>query len=127
MPLAESRVFLEKLDSLDYKYEYQIEKMLRVATMGRTSSTSNALQRFKPRPDLIVSKFAPEESMFFIIILLFYDFPFFEHFHPAKGDERTKQIYRPPKIRPMEMPGSERFILFPFSVIIILCCSQRRA
>ena len=93
MPLAESRVFLEKLDSLDYKYEYQIEKMLRVATMGRTSSTSNALQRFKPRPDLIVSKFAPEESMFFIIILLFYDFPFFEHFHPAKGDERTKQIY----------------------------------
>ena len=64
MPLVESRILLEKLDSLDYKYEYQIEKMLRVATMGRASSTSSALQRFKPRPDQIISKFDAEESLY---------------------------------------------------------------
>ena len=69
MPLVESRILLEKIDSLDYKYEYQIEKMLRVATMGRTSAASTSLQRYKPRPDLMISKLAPEESLFCLYLL----------------------------------------------------------
>lgn len=80
MPLAESRILLEKIESLDYKYQYQVEKMLRVATMGRTSATSASLQRYKPRPDLIISKFAPGESFFFIIyyfLICFYCFFYF--------------------------------------------------
>ncbi|KAK2964909.1 putative U3 small nucleolar ribonucleoprotein LCP5 [Blattamonas nauphoetae] len=86
LPLVEQRVITEKIDTLDSKYEHQIDKMMKIAKSGRASSTSSSILRFRPQPSQMISKLESSSNT-------------------QENDNRGKpEAYKPPKIRQHEMP-----------------------
>lgn len=53
--LVEIRTILEKIKPLDLKLHYQIDKLIKLATTGNVTGTSNPLH-FRPNPGNLVSK-----------------------------------------------------------------------
>jgi hypothetical protein len=65
-PLVFDRILLEKLIGLEGRYEHQIEKLLKVAELGRSSANASSFLGYKPHPDKV---FAGLESRGIIFIL----------------------------------------------------------
>ncbi|KAL2629616.1 hypothetical protein R1flu_014302 [Riccia fluitans] len=80
--LVELRLYLEKIRPIDKKLQYQIDKLLKAAkTPGVAGQKEDAL-KFKPNPDLLVSKL--DEDM-----------------------QDGGGVYKPPMIAPAAMEGEE--------------------
>lgn len=58
--LIEIRTVLEKIRPIDYKLRYQIDKLVKTATTGVTSSTDPIL--YKPNPEDMLSAAGAEEE-----------------------------------------------------------------
>ncbi|KAJ4748595.1 Neuroguidin [Rhynchospora pubera] len=92
--LVEIRLFLEKIRPIDKKLDYQIQKLTKAAEGGpdeiitgdkkelNKSQTEEDPLKFRPNPDMLVSKSAPEEG--------------------AGG------VYRPPKFAPTAMDDDDK-------------------
>ncbi|KAJ1704145.1 hypothetical protein LUZ63_003924 [Rhynchospora breviuscula] len=94
--LVEIRLFLEKIRPIDKKLDYQIQKLTKAAEGGPApdkimisdkkeqngSQTEEDPLKFRPNPDMLVSKTAPEEG--------------------AGG------VYRPPKFAPTAMDDDDK-------------------
>ena len=74
--LAYLRTILEKLRPLETKLKYQIDKLVKAATVGAAQTDVNPLS-FKPNPSGLVSKVADA---------------------PASDDDDGPAVYQPPKL-----------------------------
>ncbi|XP_033117203.1 neuroguidin-like [Anneissia japonica] len=58
--LVEIRTVLEKMRPIDYKLQYQVDKLIKTALTGTVAQ--NDPTRFKPNPDNLISKLEDEEE-----------------------------------------------------------------
>lgn len=89
--IVEIRLFLEKIRPIDKKQQYQIQKLIK-ASESATSNTvekepaaskkSEDVSKYRPNPDMLVSKVEPTAE---------------------DGDDDGDNVYRPPKFAPTSM------------------------
>ncbi|KAJ4461206.1 putative U3 small nucleolar ribonucleoprotein LCP5 [Paratrimastix pyriformis] len=83
LSLAENRTYIEKIRTLDQKFKYQIDKLIKTATAG---VTQGSYQQYRPHPEEIISslKEAEEED-------------------GALDEETGEVLYKAPHMRATEM------------------------
>lgn len=89
--LVEIRTVLEKMRPIDQKLRYQVDKLIKTATMGEIAP--NDPRRFKPNPDNLVSKLQTADSE--------------GGDDNDDEDEKTPEVqkYVPPKVAAMHFDG----------------------
>lgn len=97
--LIEIRIYLEKLQLLEEKMQYQIDKFILISRKGSSFNTSDPLFH-KPNPNDLVSKEEDDDEV-----------------QEEKGNKHNKKdIYHPPKLA--AVPYEEKENIFFLNIII---------